>query len=65
MHWRDWDSVWDQFPFQRKKQVEKNYDRAHRGDVADIFNEDLTVAVWLDNKPVYVASNLNKVRSDE
>ena len=42
MHWRDWDSVWDQFPFQRKKQVEKNYDRAHRGDVADIFNEDFT-----------------------
>ena len=42
-------------PIQKKKQVEKEWDR---GDYAEVFHGDFTVAVWKDNKPVYMGSNV-------
>ena len=45
-------------PLPNKREVEREWDR---GDIAEVFHEDMTVAVWKDNKPVYMASNCTTV----
>ena len=42
----------------QKKEVEKERDR---GDYTNIYHHDFTVAVWKDNKPVYMGSNVHEV----
>ena len=46
-------------PIAKKKDVEKKFER---GEMEATYNEDKTVCVWKDNKPVYVASNKYQVQ---
>jgi hypothetical protein len=41
-------------PIPNKKKIEKSYER---GQYTTIYTEDIVLAAWRDNKPVYVLSN--------